>query len=196
MKQQKKKLKLSIFEIVWYTLCALVFLWGLTYIVLGLIGMYAPIKPADNVIQQASDSYAKVFKMGFFPYGLIHVGVAAILALIVLLSCSKKSDREFEKEQRRAALRASARGNKVVENDDLVKETPVQEQPVPEQKLAEEPVEEKAEEEAPVEEEKVEEPAPEEAPVEEEKVEEPQADEVPAEEEKAEEPQPEEKPAE
>ena len=173
--KQEKKLKVSVFEIVWYALCALVFLWGLTYIVLGMIGMYAPIKPADNVIQQASDNYAKIFKMGFFPYGLIHVGVAAILALIVLLASSRKSDREFEKEQRRAALRASVRGNKVVENENLVKETPAEQQPAPEEK----PVEQ-----APAQEEKVEETAPEEVPAEEEKAEELAPEETLTEEEK------------
>ena len=119
----KKKIKLSIFEIVWYGLCALVFLWGLTYIVLGLLGKYLPIEPSKNYIQQASDSYAKIFKLGFFGYGLIHVGVAAVLALIVLLVYSRKSDREYEKEQRRAALRASARNaNKVVDDETLVSE--------------------------------------------------------------------------
>ena len=154
-KKNAKKLKLSLFEIIWYTLCALIFLWGLTYIVLGLIASYAPIPDADNELLKASTAYAKVFKMGFFEYGLIHVGVAWLLAIVVLLIYSKKSDREFEKEQRRAALRASAR--KSMGLDDDVVEAEVSEEPREEE--AEAAVEEAHEEtepevaaEAPVEE--------------------------------------------
>ena len=153
-KKNAKKLKLSLFEIVWYTLCALVFLWGLTYIVLGLIANYAPIPDADNELLKASKAYADVFKMGFFEYGLIHVGVAWLFALVVLLIYSKKSDREFEKEQRRAALRASARKSMGLEEDNVV-EAEVTEEPREEaEPEVEEAVEAEPEvaEEAPVEE--------------------------------------------
>ena len=149
-KKNAKKLKLSVFEIVWYTLCALVFLWGLTYIVLGLIANYANIPDADNELLKASNAYAGVFKMGFFEYGLIHVGVAWLLALVVLLVYSKKSDREFEKEQRRAALRASARKSMGLEDDNVVEAT-VSEEPreaaeeVSEDEASTEPVEEVSE---------------------------------------------------
>lgn len=158
MNTKKRKLKLSLFEIVWYILCGLVLLWGLTYIVLGLVAKYAPIPSSDNEVLKASDAYAKVFKLGFFEYGLIHTAVAWLLAIIVLLIYSKKSDREFEKEQRRAALRASARKSMGLEDD--VVEAEVSETPVEEE-------EEPAAEEAPVEEAPVEEPAAEEAPAEE-----------------------------
>ena len=36
----KKKLPVSIVELVWYPICALVIIWGLTYVVLGLITKY------------------------------------------------------------------------------------------------------------------------------------------------------------
>ena len=36
----KKKLPVSIFELVWYPICALVIIWGLTYVVLGLVTKY------------------------------------------------------------------------------------------------------------------------------------------------------------
>ena len=143
-KKNAKKLKLSLFEIVWYTLCALIFLWGLTYIVLGLIANYAPIPDADNELLKASNAYAGVFKMGFFEYGLIHVGVAWLLSIVVLLIYSKKSDREFEKEQRRAALRASARKSMGLEDEDVV-EAEVSEEPRGDEvEAAEDPVEEES----------------------------------------------------
>lgn len=157
-----KKLKLSIFEIVWYSLCLLILLWGLTYIVLGLVAKYAPIPNADNAVKQASDAYAKTFKLGFFEYGLIHTGVAAVLAIIVLLVYSRGYDREYEKEQRRAALRQNARSKAKVDLDEEKEETFVVEAT---------PVETPVEEEATVEEPKAEEEKAEEPKVEEEKAE-------------------------
>ena len=165
MKKGNKKLKLSVFEIVWYTICLLVALWGITYIVLGLLGQYLPMKASDNPIRNASNSYASVFGMGFFGYGLIHTGVACVAALIVLLMQSKKADRDVEKAQRRAAIRASI-NKQMEENEEEIidvseqepAQVPVQEEPVQEEK----PVQEAAPEmeEAPAEEPK-EEVAPE-----------------------------------
>lgn len=138
--EKKRKLKLSVFEIVWYALCCLIILWGLTYIVLGLIARFANIPTADNEILKASDKYAEVFKMGFFGYGLIHTAVGWLLLIIVLLVYSKKSDREFEKEQRRAALRASARKSMGLDEDVVEAET--REEPAVEPEPEAEPVEE------------------------------------------------------
>ncbi|MBR0295254.1 MAG: hypothetical protein IJQ67_05040 [Bacilli bacterium] len=149
-KSQKLFLNLTLFELVWYVLCLLVFLWGLTYIVLGLVAKFAPLSSDNNEVLKASNAYAKVFKMGFFEYGLIHVGVAWLLALVVLLLFSKKSDREYEKEQRRAALRASARKSMGVSDEETtVKETVVEAEVVEETKteeVKEEAVEETKEE--------------------------------------------------
>lgn len=157
--KKKAKLKLSVFEIVLYALCFLVFLWGITYIVLGLIARFAPIPSSENEILKASDAYAKTFKMGFFGYGLIHTAVAWLVAIIVLLIYSKKSDREYEKEQRRAALRASARKSMGLDEDVIdaeVSEEPIEEEPEPvsEPEPVEEPVPEEVPAEEPAEEEK------------------------------------------
>ena len=176
-KGNNKKLKLSIFEIVWYTLCLLVAIWGITYIVLGLLGMYLPIRSEDNVLKQASESYAKTFGLGFFEYGLIHLAVAAVASIIVLLVQSKKSDRDVEKAQIRAAIRASARQLSqeeepldLTQDNELVEPQAVEEEIQVQVQVEEEP-QEKVQPEEPVQEE----PAQEEAPqVEEEKKEEPQ----------------------
>ena len=180
-KGNKKQLKLSIFEIVWYTLCLLVAIWGITYIVLGLLGMYLPIRSEDNVLKQASLSYAKTFGLGFFEYGLIHLAVAAVASIIVLCIQSKKSDRDVEKAQRRAAIRASAR--QLSQEEEPLDLTQDNELPAPEaeeeeiqvQVQVEEEPQEAPQEEQPQEEPVQEEPAPEETPqAEEEKKEEPQ----------------------
>lgn len=96
--------KLSIFEIIWYSLCGALALWGLAYTTLGLIGSF--ISPLDNPLKEASDVIAETFGgLGFLLWGLIILSVAAVAAIIVLLVFSKKYDREQEKALRRQARR-------------------------------------------------------------------------------------------
>ena len=120
----KKKLKLSIFEIVWYSLCGLLALWGITYIVLGLVGQLLPITADENALAKASEVIKEHFGLGFLYWGMILVGIGAVLAIIVLLLNAKKSDKEVEKAARRAARLAS---NNVVDvPSEPVEETPAQ----------------------------------------------------------------------
>ena len=121
----KKEKKFTVVELVWYGLGGAIFLWGLTFVVLGLIAMYAPIANSDNALRAGSDAYAKVFGMGFFPWGLINMGIGLVILVPTLLYYSKKVDREFEKEQRRAAMRAYSR--KKQDNPETVIEAPVSE---------------------------------------------------------------------
>ena len=97
--------KTKIFEIVWYSLCGAVALWGLTYVALGLIATFLEVKASDNVLAIANENFANVFKLGFLPWGLIIISVAAVAAIIVLLVVGKKVDREQEKALRRQARR-------------------------------------------------------------------------------------------
>lgn len=96
----KKKCKLSIFEIVWYSICLAVGVWGLTYIVLGLVAGASKI---DSTLNEANTSFKGVFGLGFLGWGLIILGIATLAAVIVLCTVARKSDKEFEKAQRRAA---------------------------------------------------------------------------------------------
>ena len=93
------------------------------------------------------------------------MGIAAVFASIVLLINAKKSDREFEKQSRRAARLAGLSEKKNAEEEKVVdvkveEKEPEAEQPVEAEPVKEaEPVEEEA---APVEEnEPAEEAAPE-----------------------------------
>lgn len=99
----KKKLPLTKFEIVWYSICAAFALWGLTYTILGLLAKNLPIPTDKNYLAQASNAIASVFGLGFFGWGLIILGASALAATIALLANAKKTDRDFEKAQRRAA---------------------------------------------------------------------------------------------
>lgn len=102
MKKTNKGTK--IFEIVWYTLCGAVALWGLTYTVLGLVSNELRSK---ELLSQANQVIADTFGLGFFGWGLIILGIVTVAAVIVLLVFAKRVDRDFEKTQRRAARRSA-----------------------------------------------------------------------------------------
>lgn len=97
------KNKKSVFEIVWYSLTGAVGLWGLTFIVLGIVCSFIPL---DSVLAEANAAHESTFGLGFLYWGLIILAIAALLAIIVLLTYAKKVDRDFEKTQRRSARRS------------------------------------------------------------------------------------------
>ena len=118
----KAKRKLSIFEIIWYSLTGGLGLWGLTFIVLGVI---ARNLRSDSALSKANAKYAEVMKLGYFESGIILLVIGVVLAIVVLLINAKKSDREVEKQQRRAARLASVTGGLVeqpVETEEAVED--------------------------------------------------------------------------
>ena len=92
--------KLSIFEIVAYSVLLALGLWGFIYTILGFsckfISVHTGLRKADAYLKST-------FGTGFLVCGLIVMGVAVVAAVIVLLVNAKKSDRDFEKAQRRAS---------------------------------------------------------------------------------------------
>ena len=163
----KKKLPVSIFEIVWYIICALVIIWGLTYVVLSLINKYNDL----TNLNKFAVSFKKTFGLSLYFWGLIIMSIGAVAGVAVMIVFAKTYDKAADREQRRSArLNALKKEEKVVDEQ----QAEVVDEPAP-------AVEEKAEEQ-PVQEEQVEEPAPEEEPAEE-----PVAEEAP-EEQSAEEP--------
>lgn len=96
-----KKLKhLSVFEIVSYSVLTLLGLWGFIYIILGFV--------CEFISKNSGLGYANIylrnkFGTGFLACGLFVLGAAVIAFVVVLLINAKKSDRDFEKAQRRAA---------------------------------------------------------------------------------------------
>lgn len=101
-KQNKKKLALHPFELVWYILTGLVGIWGLTYIVLGLVAENLPVTSEDKDLVQVNGEFAKTFGLDFLGWGLIILATAAVAAVVVLLVFSNKVDRDYEKNVRRA----------------------------------------------------------------------------------------------
>lgn len=91
---------LKIFETIVYSIAGGIALWGLTYIVLGLIANYGPI---DNDLQKASENLAKLFKLGFFEWGIILFCIGMGIGILVLLIIANTVDKTNEKAARRAA---------------------------------------------------------------------------------------------
>lgn len=103
----KTQRKVSIFEIVWYSLTGAVGVWGLTYVVLGLVAAFYPATSENNPLEQANRVIAKYFGLSFLYWGLIIMAIATVCAVFVLCIYAKTSDREVEKAQRRAARLAA-----------------------------------------------------------------------------------------
>ena len=103
----KKKLPLSIFEIVAYSILTLLGLWGLTYVVLGVVVEFLTFKDALYKTNEALGS------LGFLYQGFIIIAVAVVVSVVILLINAKSSDRDYEKAQRRAAR--LAKDNNVVD---------------------------------------------------------------------------------
>ena len=107
----KKKLPVSIFELVWYPICALVILWGLTYVVLGLVTKYNDI----NALKEFNAGFTKMFGLGLYFWGLIIIAIGVVAGVAVMLIFAKTFDHATEREQRRnARLNALKKDDKVV----------------------------------------------------------------------------------
>ena len=100
--KSKKKLPISIFEIVVYSITCLLALWALVYIALGISCLFLNYK-SDLIAANAK------LNLGFLYEGLIILGCAALVTVVVLLISTKGADREYEKQQRRAAARSARR---------------------------------------------------------------------------------------
>ena len=145
----KKKLPLSIFEIVWYSICVLVMIWGLVYVILGLVDGANDL----TSLHKFMGNFKKTFGLDMYFWGLIIFAIGVVAGVTVMIIYAKTFDKAADREQRRSA-RLSALNKKedkvVDEQKPEVVEQPVEEKPVegaPEQEEApvEQPAEEKAE---------------------------------------------------
>ena len=139
----KKKLPLSIFEIVWYSICVLVMIWGLVYVILALIDDANQLTDLHKFMA----NFKKTFGLSMYFWGLIIFAIGVVAGVTVMIIYAKTFDKAADREQRRSA-RLSAlnkKEDKVVAEQkvEVAEEKPV-EQPA-EAPAQETPVEEKAE---------------------------------------------------
>ena len=122
----KKKLPVSLFELVWYPICGAVILWGLVYFALGLVNRFNDLSALDSFCK----GFKSMFKLGIQYWGLIIIAIGAVAGVIVMLAFAKTYDRAADREQRRSA-RLSAlnkKEEKVVseQQPEVVSEAPVE----------------------------------------------------------------------
>ena len=146
----KKKLPLSLFEIIWYSICILVMIWGLVYVILALIDGANDLTSLHKFMAD----FKKTFGLSMYFWGLIICAIGVVAGVTVMIIYAKTFDKAADREQRR-----SARLSGIVKKEEKV--VAEQEPEVVEEKPVEQPKEEPAPEEVPAEE-----PAQEEAPVE------------------------------
>ena len=143
----KKKLPLSIFEIVWYSICVLVMIWGLVYIILAIIDGANDL----TSLHKFMGKFQKTFGLTMYFWGLIICAIGVLAGVTVLIIYAKTFDKAADREQRRSA-RLSAinkKGNKVVaeQKPEVIEEQPTEqpaEAPMEEVPAQEQPTEEKA----------------------------------------------------
>ena len=142
-KKNRKKSPLHPFEWVWYILCSLVGAWGLTYIVLGLVCNFLPIKKEDEgLVKYNFGDFKKYFGLDMLGWGLIILAIAAVSAVVVLLLFSNKVDREYEKNVRRAQRIAQLEAEEAKEEAEQNQVVDAEVEPVKEEKEMEEKPEE------------------------------------------------------
>ena len=122
----KKKLPVSLFELVWYPICGAVILWGLVYFALGLVNRFNDLSALDSFCK----GFKSMFKLGIQYWGLIIIAIGAVAGVVVMLAFAKTYDRAADREQRRSA-RLSAlnkKEEKVVseQQPEVVSEAPVE----------------------------------------------------------------------
>ena len=111
----KKKLPVSLFELVWYPICAAVVIWGLTYVVLGLVNQFNDFTSLNDFCKD----FLKNFKLDIYYWGLIIIAIGVIAGVVVCLFFAKTYDRAADREQRRSArLNALKKEEKVVDSQE------------------------------------------------------------------------------
>ena len=123
---KKFNLPISIVELVVYTLAGLMAIWGLVYISLGVSVNF--LKYDNQLVKTNAALIEGTNGMGFLQQGILVLFVGVAVAVVFLLSYAKVADRQYEKEQRRAAARFN-RKNNAVESQEVVEveSTPVEE---------------------------------------------------------------------
>lgn len=135
---KKKQAKITIFEIIWYIICVLVILWGVTYVVLGIVNKYNDI----SALKKFETGFISTFKLSLYGWGLIIISIAVVAAVTVMLIYARTFNKAADREERRSArLNALKKEEKVVATQpaEEVKEQPIAENA--QEKQAEEPQE-------------------------------------------------------
>lgn len=94
--------KLSKKELAWYIFAGIIALVGLVFLIFGIIGDHFPGLYEDNWIAASESGWLKPWSgFGYRWWGLILLGIAALIAIISLTVFAKEDDRDTERALRR-----------------------------------------------------------------------------------------------
>ncbi|MBO5529693.1 MAG: hypothetical protein J6A47_10355 [Bacilli bacterium] len=113
--------KLSNKEIAWYVVASVIAVVGLVFLVFGIVGDHFPGLYEDNWIAASENAWIKAWShLGYRWWGLILLGVAALVAIISLTAFAKEGDRDSERALRRQQRLAMAQEKIVDEQPDQI----------------------------------------------------------------------------
>ncbi len=101
--KKNKRPGIVIYEIVMYSIVGVVGLWGLVYIVLGLIASYLPVISSSNPLTTFNDTIKRLFGLTPLWWGVIIFAIAALYLVISLLLVNRQVEKNEEKKARREA---------------------------------------------------------------------------------------------
>ena len=142
-KKEVKGLKLffksfSTKQTVWFVIGAVLFVTGLTFDVLDIIGRSINVAPSKNPIL-LGDARLKSFfgnrPLGFIFWGIVLLLIGAIIIAITLSLASRNEDRDKERQARKEQrLKKMVEAQSKVETASTASEAPVVSTVVPEEK--------------------------------------------------------------
>ncbi len=102
MEEKNTQKKLPGKELAWYIIAGFIALVGLVFLVFGIIGAHYPGLASDNWVAISEAAWLTNWsKMGYRWWGLILLGVGAVLAAICLNVFARSGDRDEERALRR-----------------------------------------------------------------------------------------------
>lgn len=102
--------KVSKKEFAWYVVAAIIAVFGLTLVILGVIGRYLPGSLDNNFVKNAEKALANAIHadLGFRVWGIIFLSAGVLLGVAALVFNARKADREVERKVRRQQRISSA----------------------------------------------------------------------------------------
>lgn len=101
MSKQPRKIRTA--EIVWYSIASFFAVAGLAFLVTGIVGDHLPMLASENGILISENAWLRNWShMGYRYWGMILIGVGALVGVISLTAFAREGDRDEERALRRA----------------------------------------------------------------------------------------------
>ena len=112
MEKTSSKRKLPGKELAWYIFAGTIALIGIIFVIFGIIGSHYPGKASDNWVAVSEAAWLSNWShMGYRWWGLILLGIGALIGALALNFFARSGDRDEERalrRQQRLSLEAQA----------------------------------------------------------------------------------------